>query len=61
MTWWKRKPSPETEAADMQGAHLDRVRERRKSALERLKQKLEELPIDNALDALGKDISGERR
>lgn len=58
MSWFNDHPSPTKQAAEHAEQRLATEREKRKFALSRLIKKIEELPIDDALESIGKDIRG---
>ena len=57
MTWFKRaKPEPPPVVAE-----LEEAREERKSALQRLMQKIGEIPLEESLMSVGKDLSNVKK
>ena len=62
MIWYNLKSKPtDRQIAEEATEQLAKARDERKSALARLMQKLEELPLDNAIADIGKDIGGQRK
>ena len=62
MIWYNLKSKPtDRQIAEEATEQLAKARDERKSALARLMQKLEELPLDNAVADIGKDIGGQRK
>jgi len=61
MSWWKRKPSPEKQAANEEAEKLDIARYKRQGALHRLMRAIEEAPLDKALLGLTDDLSNHKK
>jgi hypothetical protein len=59
MTWFKRAPSPEKLAAEAQGRVLDAAREERRSAMQTLLRKLDDIPFEEGIASLGKTLGGD--
>lgn len=54
--WLKGAPSPEKQEADRQADALDRERRKRKSAFARLISAIDEIPIEEGMAAIGRDL-----
>ena len=61
MGWFKKTPSPETIAVKEQTVKLEKVQEKRKSALARLMKALDDVPLDDALSGIGRDLNDAKR
>jgi hypothetical protein len=61
MNWFRRKPSKETLAVDAKLAEQTMVVEKQKSAVRRLLDVLDSIPIDSALANLGTDLTDVKR
>lgn len=57
MSWLRRAPSPEKVAVDEAAERLNRIREKRRSALRDLVRKLGEIPLDDGLVKVGNDMA----
>lgn len=56
--WFKKEPSPEKIAVERATETLERVRKERKSLLAQVIQKIDEIPLDERLIDLGRDLRG---
>jgi hypothetical protein len=61
MSWWKPKPSKEKTMVDNALVELEHVRGKRREALKQLVQGLDDVPVDDGLDFVGKEIMRERK
>lgn len=59
MTWFKK--SPQTVAVEAATAELKDLAEKRKSAMERLVDIIQSIPLDSAISDLGKDLTDVKR
>lgn len=57
MNWLRRAPSPEKCAVDEKVQKLGAMREKRRSALQNLMRKLDEIPLDDGLVKVGDDMA----
>ena len=60
-SWWRRKPSPAAQAIEHATVRLKEENKRRKSALAKLMQALEDFRPDEGLEAIAKDIRRDPR
>ena len=60
-SWFKRMPSPETQAVENETAKLEVARDERKTALARLLEAIEKAPLDDALLGLTRDIGNSKK
>ena len=56
MTWWKCKPSQETKELEAAASTLNVARDMRKTALRQVVELLEKIPVDTAIEDIGKTI-----
>lgn len=59
-SWFKKAPTLEQVAVEKASATLDLARERRKSLLAHVIQKIEDIPLDERLIDLGGDLRGNK-
>ena len=59
MTWFKK--SPQAVAVEAATAELKDLAEKRKSAMERLVDIIQSIPLDSAISDLGKDLTDVKR
>ena len=61
--WWRwerARPTPEAIAAEVANQKLKQVREVRRTALQNLLQKLDNIPVDEGIESIGNDLGGRR-
>lgn len=56
--WFRKEPSPEKIAVDQAAEVFVKARDRRKSLLAHVIQKIEDIPLDDSLIDLGTDLRG---
>ena len=61
--WWRwerARPAPETIEAEVAHQELKQVREVRRTALQNLLQKLDNIPVEEGIESIGKDLGNRR-
>lgn len=60
-SWFKKERTPEQLAVTEAVETLERAREKRKNILQHVLQKIDSIPIDRALEDLGRDLGWRNR
>lgn len=55
-SWWKRKPTPEVIAAEIQVYELNEARKIRKSIFNEVMESIEQLPLIEGIESIGRDL-----
>lgn len=61
MNWLRRAPSPEKVAVDLSMQELDEARQKKRTALQRLMRRLDEIPLEDGLVKIGDGMADRRK